>query len=125
MPGLGGAPLLSAPADNGGGLAGVFMLKGLKRRYGQGHLHFITCSGYRRLPLPRSVASRNTMKIWGKRVIRIMSKREPSINRRPGALQSSLQSRTHPMREAQVLAHAWLVVLPSIRTCTFPEKVQK
>jgi hypothetical protein len=26
------------------------MPKGLTRRYGQGHLHFITCSCYRRLP---------------------------------------------------------------------------
>jgi len=35
------------------------MPKGLKRRYGQGHLHFITCSCYRRLPLLRSIRSRN------------------------------------------------------------------
>ena len=35
------------------------MPKGLKRRYGQGHLHFITCSCYRRLPLLGSVRSRN------------------------------------------------------------------
>ncbi|MGO9639773.1 MAG: REP-associated tyrosine transposase [Candidatus Acidiferrales bacterium] len=31
----------------------------MKRRYGQGHLHFITCSCYRRLPLLGSVRSRN------------------------------------------------------------------
>ena len=31
------------------------MPKGLRRRYGQGHLHFITCSCYRRLPLFASV----------------------------------------------------------------------
>jgi len=35
------------------------MPTGLKRRYGQGHLHFITCSRYRRLPLLRSVRARN------------------------------------------------------------------
>ena len=35
------------------------MPKGLTRRYGQGHLHFITCSCYRRLPLLDSVRSRN------------------------------------------------------------------
>ena len=35
------------------------MPKGLTRRYGQGHLHFITCSCYRRLPLLGSVRSRN------------------------------------------------------------------
>jgi putative transposase len=29
----------------------VFTPKGLKRYYGQGHLHFITCSCYHRLPL--------------------------------------------------------------------------
>jgi putative transposase len=35
------------------------MPKGLTRRYGQGHLHFITCTCYRRLPLLGSVRSRN------------------------------------------------------------------
>ncbi len=35
------------------------MPKGLKRRYGQGHLHFITCSCYRRLPLFAAVRSKN------------------------------------------------------------------
>ena len=33
----------------------------LKRRYGQGHLHFITCSCYRRLPLLRSIRARNLL----------------------------------------------------------------
>jgi REP-associated tyrosine transposase len=37
------------------------MPKGLTRRYGQGHLHFITCSCYRRLPLLGSVRSRNLL----------------------------------------------------------------
>ena len=42
------------------------MPKGLKRRYGQGHLHFITCSCYRRLPLFASVRSKNLfVKILG------------------------------------------------------------
>jgi putative transposase len=35
------------------------MPTGLKRRYGQHHLHFVTFSCYRRLPLLRSVGSRN------------------------------------------------------------------
>jgi putative transposase len=34
------------------------MPKGLERRYGQHHLHFITCSCYRRLPFLRSAAAR-------------------------------------------------------------------
>jgi len=42
------------------------MPKQLKRRYGQGHLHFITCSCYRRLPLFASVRSKNVfVKILG------------------------------------------------------------
>jgi putative transposase len=42
------------------------MTKGLKRRYGQRHLHFITCSCYRRLPLLRSVRARTLfVKILG------------------------------------------------------------
>ncbi|HXX43631.1 MAG TPA: transposase [Candidatus Acidoferrales bacterium] len=35
------------------------MPKGLERRYGQYHLHFITCSCYRRLPLLQSVRARD------------------------------------------------------------------
>jgi len=35
------------------------MPKGLKRYYGQRHLHFITCSCYRRLPLLRSARAKN------------------------------------------------------------------
>lgn len=35
------------------------MPKGLKRYYGQRHLHFITCSCYRRLPLLRSARSKD------------------------------------------------------------------
>src|SRR6266436_2597300 len=35
------------------------MPTGLKRRYGQHHLHFITFTCYRRLPLLRSVRARN------------------------------------------------------------------
>ena len=42
------------------------MPAGLKRRYGRRDLHFITCSCYRRLPLLRSIASRNVLvKILG------------------------------------------------------------
>jgi putative transposase len=46
----------------GVGLAdcGILALKNrLERRYGQHHLHFITCSCYRRRPLLRSVRARN------------------------------------------------------------------
>jgi len=35
------------------------MPEGLQRRYGQGHLHFITCSCYRRLPLLGTDHSKN------------------------------------------------------------------
>ena len=35
------------------------MPRGLSRRYGQNHLHFITCSCYRRLPLFASFRSKN------------------------------------------------------------------
>jgi len=35
------------------------MTKGLERRYGQHHLHFITFSCYRRLPLLRTTAARD------------------------------------------------------------------
>jgi putative transposase len=42
------------------------MPKGLSRRYGQGHLHFVTFSCYRRLPLLGSVRARNAfVKILG------------------------------------------------------------
>jgi putative transposase len=42
------------------------MPKGLRRRYGQGHLHFNTCSCYRRLPLFASARSKNLfVKILG------------------------------------------------------------
>ena len=39
----------------------VSMPRNLKRYYGQGHLHFITCSCYRRLPLLRSTRARNLL----------------------------------------------------------------
>ena len=56
-------PLLRTRA---GFLIGVFVPKGLRRRYGQGHLHFITCSCYRRLPLFTSARSKNLfVKILG------------------------------------------------------------
>ena len=35
------------------------MPRGLERRYGFGHLHFITCSCYRRLPFLRSARARD------------------------------------------------------------------
>ncbi len=42
------------------------MGKGLKRYYGEHHLHFVTCSCYHRLPLFRSVHAKNTfVKILG------------------------------------------------------------
>lgn len=37
------------------------MPKGLERRYGQNHLHFITFSCYRRLPLLKSARARNLL----------------------------------------------------------------
>jgi putative transposase len=44
----------------GGAFGSLTMPKGLKRIYGFGHLHFITFSCYRRLPLLRTVRARNT-----------------------------------------------------------------
>ncbi len=42
------------------------MPKGLRRYYGQKHLHFVTCSCYRRLPLLGSVRARNAfVKVLG------------------------------------------------------------
>src|SRR6202142_1333933 len=42
------------------------MPKGLRRRYGLRHLHFITCSCYRRLPLFASTRAKNQfVKILG------------------------------------------------------------
>jgi len=38
---------------------GIAMPAGLKRYYGKGHLHFITFSCYRRLPLLKSVRARD------------------------------------------------------------------
>jgi putative transposase len=50
----------------GGAPGPALMPKGLKRYYGQGHLHFLTCSCYRRLPLLGTVRARNTfVKILG------------------------------------------------------------
>lgn len=52
------------PRCLGAGLFGPrppIMPKGLKRYYGQRHLHFITCSCYRRLPLLRSAKAKNIL----------------------------------------------------------------
>jgi hypothetical protein len=50
----------------GGGIRSVAMPKGLHRRYGLRHLHFITSSCYRRLPLLSSARARNLLvKILG------------------------------------------------------------
>ena len=40
-------------------MVGVFVPKGLQRRYSQHQLHFITCSCYRRLPLLASARAKN------------------------------------------------------------------
>ncbi|HXJ06894.1 MAG TPA: hypothetical protein VNH65_17460 [Candidatus Acidoferrum sp.] len=39
------------------------MPKGLKRQYGQGHLHFLTLSCYRRLPLLLSLAKCTVVRV--------------------------------------------------------------
>jgi len=50
----------------GGAFGSRFMPKGLRRRYGLQHLHFITCSCYRRLPLLSSARAKNAfVKILG------------------------------------------------------------
>ena len=46
--------------SEGWGLGSVIMPKGLKRIYGFGHLHFITFSCYRRLPLLGTARARST-----------------------------------------------------------------
>src|SRR6202140_954451 len=53
-----GCPVLDA-FSRAGLLLGLPMPKGLRRRYGLGHLHFITCSCYRRLPLLASARAKN------------------------------------------------------------------
>jgi hypothetical protein len=50
---------LSAAADKGWVCGADVMPWNLKRYYGQGDLHFITCTCYRRLPLLESVRARN------------------------------------------------------------------
>ncbi len=53
-----GCPVLDAPSR--AGLFGpLVMPKGLHRHYGLRHLHFITCSCYRRLPLFASARAKN------------------------------------------------------------------
>src|SRR5271163_606988 len=47
---LAGAALF-APFAKGAGFGSCSLKNRLERRYGQRHLHFITCSCYRRLPL--------------------------------------------------------------------------
>jgi putative transposase len=53
-----GCPVLEA-FSRAGLLVRLEMPKGLRRRYGLGHLHFITCSCYRRLPLLASARAKN------------------------------------------------------------------
>jgi putative transposase len=60
-----GCPVLDA-FSRAGLLVRLAMPNGLSRRYGLGHLHFITCSCYRRLPLLASARSKNLfVKILG------------------------------------------------------------
>jgi REP element-mobilizing transposase RayT len=53
-----GCPVLGG-FPRAGLLVGLPMPKGLRRRYGLRHLHFITCSCYRRLPLFASARAKN------------------------------------------------------------------
>ena len=46
-----------------------FMPKNIKRYYGLGHLHFITFSSYRRMPLLRTPRSRNAF-VWALEEVR-------------------------------------------------------
>ena len=60
-----GCPVLDAFA-RAGLLVQPVMPKGLRRHYGLRHLHFITCSCYRRLPLFSSASTKNMfVKILG------------------------------------------------------------
>src|SRR5271168_665047 len=57
-----GCPILAIFARVGCDAADTIILvmpRGLHRYYGAGHLHFITCSCYRRLPLLRFARSRD------------------------------------------------------------------
>src|SRR5260370_13431817 len=59
-----GCPILAFFARVGRDAADSIMLvmpRGLHRYYGAGHLHFITCSCYRRLPLLRSARNRDRL----------------------------------------------------------------
>src|ERR1700681_2349527 len=59
-----GCPILAFFARVGHDAADSIMLvmpRGLHRYYGADHLHFITCSCYRRLPLMRSARSRDRL----------------------------------------------------------------
>jgi putative transposase len=61
---IGGCPILDGV--KGGAFGFSPMPKGLKRYYGFKHLHFITCSCYRRLPLLGRARARNSfVKILG------------------------------------------------------------
>ena len=53
-------PVLDA-FSRAGLLVRLAMPNGLSRRYGLGHLHFITCSCYRRLPLLASARAKNLL----------------------------------------------------------------
>ena len=60
-----GCPVLDAFQGRGFGVR-LAMPKGLRRRYGLHHLHFITCSCYRRFPLLASAHAKNLfVKILG------------------------------------------------------------
>jgi hypothetical protein len=57
----------------GGPLVYSGMPRRLKRYYGRGHLHFITCSCYRRLPLLGSARARSVfVKVLGEDRINVM-----------------------------------------------------
>src|SRR5208337_5458929 len=66
-----GCPILAFLARVGGRAADSIMPvmpRGLHRYYGADHLHFITCSCYRRMPLLRSaprLAPKGRARTWG------------------------------------------------------------
>ena len=72
------------------------MPAGLRRYYGKGHLHFITFSCYRRLPLLKSARPRDSFvselaKLRDQLGFRLVGyRKEPRLKTKPGAPTSSL-----------------------------------
>ncbi len=104
-----GCPILAFFARVGRDAADSIMLvmpRGLHRYYGADHLHFITCSCYRRLPLLRSARSRDrvTLRVRQTRqhyrfVVRVGGRFRFANTRRERRSPWCDQSATHPSQK--------------------------